>query len=193
MFGAVENFMVRFNPSAQKKLMRAKAGYVDCKKYNFPTIEQLITIYGDQAIETWISIQINDLNNFCGVKQKMTTTQIEDVATIIQYKYGILNISEINLFLLKFKAGEFGQFYGVVDPIVITTALGEFMRERAAELAIAARKEAESELQEKRNEWSKNAITYEEYRKQKKQNIKNKVKNQLSSKIITRYNRKYGK
>lgn len=34
------------------------------------------------------------------------------------------------LFFYRFKQGKYGRFYGVVDPLVIMTALQEFLRER---------------------------------------------------------------
>lgn len=34
------------------------------------------------------------------------------------------------LFFHRFKAGRYGRFYGSVDPLVITTALREFLRDR---------------------------------------------------------------
>jgi hypothetical protein len=63
------------------------------------------------------------------------------------------------LFFHRFKAGHYGRFYGSVDPLVITTALRDFCKERAE--AWVKRVQQEREQREKEN--AGNAISWEEY------------------------------
>lgn len=64
------------------------------------------------------------------------------------------------LFFWWFKSGKYGKFYGNVDPMVITSALREFIRDRNAIIA----KRDSMELEKKENEWKKTALTYEQWR-----------------------------
>ena len=50
-----------------------------------------------------------------------------------------MKLPELMLFFQQFKAGKYGRFYGSVDPMVITTALQEFLRFRAERLAVIER------------------------------------------------------
>ena len=67
----------------------------------------------------------------------------------------------------RFKSGWYDRFYGSVDPLIITTSLRDFLRERAN---FIDRHEQEEKAKE-RETWKKNAITYEEYVNQYKKNV----------------------
>ena len=69
------------------------------------------------------------------------------------------------LFFSRFKAGRYGRFYGNVDPMVITSALVVFRRERAEAIAKHEAEEREKEREMQASE----AISYEEYMKRKQQ------------------------
>lgn len=156
--------------------MKRNAGHVECMNYNYPTMQQAAMIYGDEAIALWTKIQLEDLNNYCGVQNKMTPSQLEDLAAILLFQYGQIKISEFALFLMKFKAGKYEQFYGTVDPLIITTAMNEFMDDRMIAFRISERERELREAAQKREEWKKNAITYEQYKleiQQEKENQKN--------------------
>ena len=74
-------------------------------------------------------------------------------------EFGYLKISELMLFFHWFKSGKFGRFYGSVDPLVITTSLRDFMKERVRVI-----EKYEQEQREKAEEESrKRKISWEEY------------------------------
>lgn len=164
--GSFDDFMIRFNPEIQKQLMKINAGHVECMSFNYPSLQQSARIYGDSEISLWIKIQLDDLNNYCGVKEKMTPAQLSDLSSIILFEFGEIKISEFALFLIKFKAGKYGQFYGTVDPLIITNAINEFMQDRIIEFQISERKREMRENELKREQWRKTAITYEQYQKE---------------------------
>jgi hypothetical protein len=56
--------------------------------------------------------------------------QAEFLAEVIANEYYFLKASELLLFFYNFKTGKYGRFYGVVDPMRIMEALGEFKDER---------------------------------------------------------------
>lgn len=169
--GTIDEFMIRFNPNIQKELMKRNAGHIECVTYNYPTMQQAAKIYGDEAISLWVKIQLEDLNNYCGVKEKMTAEQLKNLAEIMLYTYGEIKISELALFLLKFKAGKYGQFYGAIDPLVITNAMAEFMDDRMIAFKINERENEMIREQKKREEWKLNAITYEQHQELKNKQI----------------------
>lgn len=67
------------------------------------------------------------------------------------------------LFFHRFKAGRYGRFYGSVDPLVITTAIREFIAERA--IAYERHDQAERDAREKEQLRKSPPITYEEYKR----------------------------
>lgn len=75
------------------------------------------------------------------------------------------------LFFNRFKQGKYGRFYGTVDPLVIMTALQEFLRERSDAIVLHERERQRL----KRVEMNKGNVSYEEYKKLKGQTNQIKV------------------
>lgn len=97
-----------------------------------PTLQTLRCAYHDEAATVWMLPQLYDLGEYCGVKDKLDKEQMKQLARIIVQEFGYLKVTEVMLFLHRFKAGHYGRFYGAIDPMVIVMALRhDFMRERA--------------------------------------------------------------
>lgn len=131
-----------------------------------PTLWNVNLFYGNGTSEEWLIYQLTDLSEFTGVSKKITAPQITQMAQLIVGDYGYLKMTEVMLFLRRFKTGRYGLFYGNVDPIVIISALGRFViEERNGTLAAheldEAKKQRDKELKDKRN------ISYEEYLRKK--------------------------
>lgn len=156
-------FAERFNPQIQTKLMAKKADYVYCFNTKYPPISRLALAYSEEGLINWLKIQFDNLNDFVGVKEKMSIAQINEAAALFYYDCNFLNIAEVALFFVKFKLGSFGEFYGAVDPLKIMTAKNQFLSERLTSLNAHDRKKASEELEKQREEWASKAITYEEY------------------------------
>lgn len=158
-FGDKKQFLTDFNPMAQiqaaKNPERAFFGTA-------PSLALLKHTYGENTPAMWVIPQLFDLCEFTGVK-KMDEQQAEYLAEIISLEYGYLKVTELMVFFYRFKLGRYGRFYGSVDPMVILTALKEFLKERDQEIV---RKEAEDREKELA-EHSKNAITPQEYCRRK--------------------------
>ena len=110
---------------------------VDCAKNKeraffgtAPTLKVLNLAYSETAAEQWLVFQLMDLCAYCGVKEKLNERQMKQLAYIIVTEYGYLKVTEILLFLHRFKAGKYGRFYGSIDPLIIMQALDDFMDER---------------------------------------------------------------
>ena len=90
--------------------------------------------YGENITETWLEIQLRDLSEFAGCKDKLSIQQIEQIAKVIILEFSFMKATELMHFFILFKSGKFGKFYGSVDGLVITEALQEFREMRREKL-----------------------------------------------------------
>lgn len=125
-YGTREQFLETFNPSLQV----AVGQYPERAFFGkAPTLGVVKQAYGPNAPTMWLMAQLYDLCEYTGAK-KMDVQQATMLAEVIAQQYGYLKVSELLLFFLRFKAGNYGRFYGTVDPMVITAAIREFLKER---------------------------------------------------------------
>ena len=127
-YGNEANFMKMLNPSVQ--LMAGRDPEHAFLSEDAPTLAIMRFAYDEGFPATWLMPQILDLVVYSNSKGTLSDRQAEFLAEVIANEYGFLKASEILLFFYKFKAGEYGHFYGVVDPMRITEALDEFCDER---------------------------------------------------------------
>lgn len=144
--GSYGEFVVRFNPNIQNKIAGMRAGFVECKNMNYPSMALLGHTYTSEAIIEWLKIQFLDLNKFVGVKEKMSDEQITQSANLFYCDCYNLNIAEVALFFLNYKLGKFGEFYGIVDPLKIMTAKNRFLSDRI--ITLNRNREKMQQLQE---------------------------------------------
>ena len=130
---------------------------------NAPTIRQLLYSYQIEQLQVWMMAQLHDLNEYVGVKNKMENVHIKELASMIIVKSQYLKASEILLFFHKLKAGDFGGFFGTVDPQKVGEYLNAFKKWRSQELDKVNNKIAQEERERKRKEWQRTGITREEY------------------------------
>lgn len=127
-YGDNNVFLLRFNPSRQVEFCEK---YLDgCFSGNAPTLRGLAAMYSPAFATSWIEIQIKDLMEYAGVKEKLSISQIENLADVIRVEFFYLKFTELMVFFHWFKAGRYGRFYGAVDGLVIIEALREFMADR---------------------------------------------------------------
>lgn len=147
-----DNFLTLFNPSKQvaytRDIDRAFRG-------NAPSLGLIAKAFGNGARDTWIDIQLTELASFSGCKDKFTDHQVQGLIDIIAEEYSYLKVTELMYFFRKFKAGEYGKFYGAVDPITITCALRDFCNDRRTIL-----RRLEKNEKEKQERMTPEYITY---------------------------------
>lgn len=160
-YGDRQRFLEIFHVAEQTKLTRDPER---CYFGTAPTMGMVNTCYGSGTAQEWLVYQLADLSEFSGAKEKITGHQIKQLADIIATDYHWLKVSEFMLFFRQFKRGEYGKFYGAVDPLTITTALREFLRDRND--AYFKHDQQEREAREAR-ERKMPAITREEYLRRK--------------------------
>ena len=125
----------------------------------------------DSAV-AWLITQLTELAVYSNSQKEMNDYLVEECAKVIATEFYYLKTTELMLFFYNFKAGKYGVFYGSVSPLVITTSLQQFLRERND--AYFAH---ESELNKKRlEEQTKKGIPYTEYLRLKKEKELNQQK-----------------
>lgn len=127
-YGNGANFLNMLNPSAQ--LVAGKNPERAILSEDAPTLAIMRKVYGEEFPATWLMPQVLDLVVFSNSKNTLDDKQAEFLAEVIANEYYFLKASELLLFFYNFKTGKYGRFYGVVDPMRIMEALGEFKDER---------------------------------------------------------------
>lgn len=146
------------NPSFQYSVAQHEDDYYGSERT--PSMAVLSAAYGDKVCESWLSIQLQDLANYTGAKDKLDNLQCENTAAVIATQFYFLTVAEIMIFFVHFKAGKYGRFYGSVDPLVITQALQAFLKERSVKIE---KKERERREAEREAAMQTDGITYEQY------------------------------
>lgn len=136
-YGDAAKFLEVFNPDAQA-LCTVDERRTYCG--SAPALSVVRAAYGTPVAKSWLYVQLNDLGEFAGVRDKMSTRQLEQLAEVILNQWYYLRVTEFMLFLQQYKAGRYGRFYGAVDAMAITESLGKFCEERRN---IVARLDAE--------------------------------------------------
>ena len=80
----------------------------------------------DVAVE-WIKIQLEKVNSFTNVKEKLSIEQLYDLGVQVLNCYGELNVLEFALFCGRLRHGAYEKFFGSVDPMKILMSLDVFM------------------------------------------------------------------
>lgn len=129
LFRTSDNLLAAYNPGRQLRLTEnQRSAYLG----KAPSLGLVSKAFSPAVAESWISIELWDLAEFSGCKTKMTEKQIDELSQIILNDYGYMKLTELMDFFRRFKSGQYGKFYGAVDPMVITCALRDFARERIA-------------------------------------------------------------
>lgn len=155
-YGSRDEFLVTMNPDAQIYAARHqdRAFFGEA-----PTLATLKAAYGPNTPTMWLLPQILDLVLYCNSKGTLSDRQAHFLAEAIANDYYYLKVSEFLLFFYRFKLGNYGNFYGVVDPMLITIALEKFIKERND--VIIRREQEEAKTQQAK--FSEDAITPQEY------------------------------
>lgn len=124
-YGNEVEFLTTFNPSNQavfieKSLDRCFTGVA-------PSLTRVKKTYGNETVKNWLIAQLIDLCLFSSIKEKPEIEILENIAETIILLYGFLKVTELMVFFQRFKAGKHGVFYGIIDGIIITSAINTFL------------------------------------------------------------------
>lgn len=71
-----------------------------------------------------------NISDFCGARDKISDSQIYELAEMILSEYYYLKLPEVMLFCQRFKSGAYYTFYGAIDPVIILRSMKAFIQER---------------------------------------------------------------
>ena len=161
-YPAIKDFLVGFSPNRQLQVCNNPE---ECFFGNSPTLASINIIYEKGTAEIWLSAEIQEACLFMGVREMPDINQIEKLVKIIVVQYGYLKVDELQLFFFYFCAAKYRHFYNYFDPSIIILSLRDFLSDRSR----AYEKREQRERDREHEEWKKNAITYEEYQRRKKE------------------------
>ena len=162
-YGDAQGFLSIFTPDLQIAAARhPERTYTGTA----PTLATIAVGYGEPVAIVWICIQLENVNLFAGVKEKMPVSRQKELSVLILTEYPFLKASEMLLFFHRLKCGRYGRFYGSVDALTITTSLLQFMDERRKE---SVRYRQPDTAAPAITTPSSSGITYEEYLRLKEQ------------------------
>ena len=130
---------------------------------SIPTLGLLASTYGDETPLEWLKIQFGTLNDFAEVSTKIAKEQLNELSEIFISEYYYLNAAEICFFIARFKSGKYGRFYGAIDPMKITSAMLDYIRERRIDIERYEREQYRIQRQKEIEERGNNRISYAEY------------------------------
>ncbi len=129
-YGERDSFLAKFAPDTQAACAKFPEACVlrDC-----PTLVDVRNMYGRDAAELWLSIELRDISEYGGAgsaASKPTPFEIDECARTLYSLYYHLKLSEMLLFFAKLKGGAYGKFYGKVDLLMIGEAMQKFLKYR---------------------------------------------------------------
>ena len=163
-YGTSEQFLKTFNPDLQTLAAKAwKRAYTGTA----PTLTTVSSGYGEQTAILWLCIQLENINNFAGAKEKMTVPRQKELSKLILTEYAYLKVSELLLFFYRLKCGRYGRFYSSVDALFISAALLLFIPERKKDLN-RIQAEQQKQVQEEYKQPATPTMSCDEYLQWKK-------------------------
>lgn len=134
----------------------------------------------------WIQDQLLQVNEFAGVKSKLSDMQLNELAIQIRLEYGLLNLFEFILFCARLRSGRYEDFYGSVDPMRILKSLDAFCSDRRAEIWREAEEKERIERDRAYEERRKNSISFDEWYRNLPEEEKENVRNSPLGNLIKR-------
>lgn len=156
-----------YNPTLQAGIMAAFPTILGAHQAkNIPAIVHLAQAYDEDVAVKWIQDQLLQVNEFAGVKAKLSDMQLDELAIQIRLEYGYLNLFEFILFCARLRSGRYEDFYGSVDPMRILKSLDAFCSDRRDEIWKEAEAKEKEEREREYEENLKNSISFDDwYRK----------------------------
>lgn len=171
LYGDAEHFLSICTPEqenfAAREWQRAYVGMA-------PTLECVAEGYGMDTALVWLCLEIESINLFTAARVKLSVDRQMALARKIMAGYAYLKVSEVLLFVYRFKCGLYEKFYGAVDAQKILTSLQTFVIRREVERRplIEAINRYRKALEEARH--ASEAITHKEYlRRKEEENLLN--------------------
>lgn len=115
-----------------------------------PFIGDILRIYGADSAILWVKTQIMTIDFFSSTKKDGDEEAINELSSLIVYKYKHMYLTEFILFVSRFKLGLYGKFYGAFDPITLSEALDKHRKYAERECERAERNRLQQEIEMRR-------------------------------------------
>lgn len=160
-FGSPIKFLKSYNPDMQANLCAVgNEDKILCGMA--PRLCEVIEVFGMKTAESWLEIQLNNLSEFAGCRDKLTAAEIHELARILIPRYKGYKVTELMLFFRRSKEGEYGHFYGMIDCMVISEWLRYFDHWRSQRLKELEQERQASEIIQREREESQRRTRYKE-------------------------------
>ena len=152
-YSTVESLMYSNPPVLQEKCLANEARAVVSTLS--PRMALLAEKLSVQTLQDWLSLQIEAAFLACGFQiAGERDAVVRSVAGAVLFRYGHYKLSEIALFLGKYKNGDYGVHSSVFNQQKFMEALSKFNKYR---LQVLAQEEGRA-LQQEREEWKRQAV-----------------------------------
>lgn len=167
-----------YNPALQAGVMAAYPTILEANHAkNVPAIVHLAQAYDENVAVRWIQDQLLQVNEFAGVKSKLSDMQLDELAIQIRLEYGYLNLFEFILFCARLRSGRYEDFYGSVDPMRILKSLDSFCAERKSELDRETLAKEKEKRDREYEESQKELLSLDVWYRNLSEDIKVKIRN----------------
>lgn len=164
IYGDQDAFSRMFSPEKQRDVAFNVRLFLTSSET--PTLKLIGEMYGKDFCLAWLLEHLNSLNYLSGKEdKKMSADAIMDTALVIMSQYCDLRASDIMLFAVQFKAGQYGEIYGALDGVKITNSLQKFVLWRNNKLNEYARlrNQEEQEIKHEYEDYAKAHETIAEF------------------------------
>ena len=164
-------FLAKYNPSTAGNLL--EQGYTPGKVAQLPDVPCLCDVatkWGKDIAVSWIEILLTNIEEKLGNSAIFSAEAKKDTASTLFSYYRDMNLAEFLLFLAWYKLGKFKDIYSSgLEKVMYAFSI--YRQQRDYELT---RLEIEAEYQKaeaEREARAKRCITYEEYLREKNENL----------------------
>jgi len=157
-----------FNASYSTRLQSKNVTLSQVVEGCTPTLHEITEVYNRDCAEALIFAWLVGFDAYIG-KGCFDQNQLNELSTTIVSKMYNLKIAEVAMFFVKLKEGEYGDIYGKINPLWVTSAFSKFFRERAGVIAENEREKERKEREYKQKKEAETAVSYQEYLKLKKE------------------------
>lgn len=105
------------------------------QREDVPTLSEVACAYKNTGVAVdWIKVQLEVVNAFTNVQQRLTIEQLIAIGKQIFGLYPDINLLEFILFCGRLRRGRYEKWYGAVDGQKILISLDAFMEDRRADI-----------------------------------------------------------
>lgn len=99
------------------------------------SLARLKKVYGFESVRMLLALWVNNLAEYSGSTVHQSSEAFYEVAELMYEKSYFLGMSEVSLFFIRCKRGEYGTFFGRFDPMKFLSWVDEYLEDRRCAIA----------------------------------------------------------